>query len=118
MGFRKADNLEHKSCLIYQLPVSMLPPRNRMTPAWGSGRGERVAQVEDEGRDGKLWDGCRMGRDKCTTWMICKLITEVVTYVCIFFLKVFVLAVLFGVQTRVSGDQLAFSSQKKNNITF
>lgn len=53
MGVRKADNLEHKSCLIYQLPVSVLPPRNRMTLAWGSSRGERVAQVKDEGRKGK-----------------------------------------------------------------
>lgn len=72
MGVRKADNLEHKSCLIYQLPVSMLPPRNRMTPAWGSSRGERVAQVEDEGRERKLWDACSRVRDKCIRWRICK----------------------------------------------
>lgn len=55
MGVRKTDYLEDKSCLIYQLPVSVLPPRNRMTPAWGSGRGEMLAQVGDGGREGNCW---------------------------------------------------------------
>lgn len=33
----------------------MFPPRNRMTPVWdGAAGGESVAQVEDEGREGKL----------------------------------------------------------------